>query len=500
MVVSRRSFLAGAGSLALSHRAFAAPLNVRDFGIRGDGLTDETDGWRALARHVRQSPGAAVRGNRGDVYRLDGDTTVELPDACRLELDGARFLRLKPLPRGRYLITFGTDASVDVLDIEVGDGADFNRLVRFYDRAQVEFIDLQATRRIKNKASDLDAAVLFVGNQNRSTPADDRAGQFRLGRIHSNNIDAVVLFTQFSVTAGQPNPLRDISVGTCRFQKAVLGLYLRNVQSGTIEDVRQDGFADGAKPAEVGGNAVLCNGAKDIIFRRIEANDTPSHGMRIGGPVKNTFELDSGNITVEHFISRRSRRSGFKCKPGLDGSRARNITLKHAEIHDCHFGNAPSTNEQGVLLECTDDFQGGHISVGVRELRDGTSSHDAVHLSNVSRASFGRLDSDRPARHHVWLNSTPQANFSRGPLHDIRFDVINGRGAGGANIGVDGYDQEVSDISVATARFQGGKGPIDVRSGRLAGPIRIGHASAGGRPTCGPSVDGRLVSVDATTC
>lgn len=500
MVVTRRSFLAGIGTLAVTRRASAATVNVRDFGIRGDGVADETEGWRALARHARLSPDISIRGNRGDVYRLDSDAAVEMPNGCRLDLAGARFLRTNPLPRGRYLITFGTDARVDVLDIEISAGADFNRLVRFYDRANVDTIKLHAAQRMKNKASDLDAAVLFVGNQNHSTPADDRSGHFRVGWIESDNIDAVALFTQFSVAAGQPNPLRDTSIGTCRFKKAVLGLYLRNLQSGTIEDVQQIGFADGAEPAEVGGNAVLCNGVRDLTFRRIEANDTPSHGMRIGGPIKNTFELESAGITVELFISRRSRRSGFKCKPGRDGSRAQNITLKRAEIYDCHFGNAPSTNEQGILVECTDGFQSDRVSIGVREARDGTSSHDAVHLSNVTDASFGRLNSDRPVRHHVWLNTTPQANYARGPVRDIRFETIDGRGAGGANIAVDGYDENVEGISVATANFQGGKGSIAVRSGKLLGPIRIGRATPASRPACGPGVDGRLVSVNGTTC
>ncbi|WP_156407048.1 hypothetical protein [Bosea sp. Root670] len=473
---------------------------MRDFGIRGDGLADETEGWLALTKQARQQPSALIRGNKGDVYRLDSDAMVEIPDGCRLDLAGARFLRTKPIARGRYLMTFGTDAAVNDLDIELSEGANFNRLVRFFDRANVDSIKVHAARRMKNKVSDLDAAILFVGNQSRPTPSDDSAGHFRLSRIETENIDSAVLFTQFSVAAGQPNPLRDVSIGTCRFKKAVLGLYLRNVQTGTIEDVQQTGFADGAEPAEVGGNAVLCNGARDLTFRRIEANDTPSHGMRIGGPIKNTFELESAGITVELFISRRSRRSGFKCKPGRDGSRARNITLKRAEIYDCHFGNAPSTNEQGVLIECTDGFQAGHISIGVREARDGTSSHDAVHLSSVTDSSVGRLDSDRPVRHHVWLNTTPQANYARGPLRSIRFEEINGRGAGAANIGVDGYDQDVSDISVARANFQGGKGPIAVRSGRLVGPIRLDRASPGSRPTCGLDVDAHRVIVNATTC
>ncbi|TQI72707.1 hypothetical protein FHT98_0419 [Bosea sp. AK1] len=489
----------GLGGIAFAARATAyAPVNVRDFGIGGNGLTDETEGWKALARQALQQPNVPIRGNRGDVYRIDGDTAIEMPDACQLILDGARFLRTKPVPRGRYLLTFGTDALVDHLDVEIGEGAGFSRLLRFYDRAHIEAIGLRAARRMKNKSSDLDAAVLFVGNQNKRTVADDQAGHFSLGRIESYNIDSVVLFTQFAVAAGQPNPLRDISIGTCRFRKAVLGLYLRNVRSGVVDDVRQSELADGAQSGEVGGNAILCSGVQDLVFRQIEANDTPSHGMRLGGPTKDTFEQETANVDIQSFKSRRSLRSGFKCKPGVDGSRARNVILKRAEIYDCHFGNAPSTNEQGVLLECVDGFSSDYISIGVREALDGTSSHDAVHLSCVTEARFGRLDSEKPVRHHIWINTTPQANYARGQAKNIIFETVNGRGAGGANVGVDGADQEIGNIKIRRGNFEGGKGVLDVRSGQLVAPIQIDNDA--GSVQCAPGVDRRLVRVGVKSC
>jgi hypothetical protein len=381
----------------------------------------------------------------------------------------------------------------------MGPGASFRRLIRFYDRATVHSVDLKADARLGSKISDLDACLLFVGNENRSTLADERHGHFRLDRIDSHNIDAVVLFTQFSVSPGVPNSLRDVKVGTCRFTKSVMGLYLRNVSGAVVDDVRQTEFADGAQPAEPGGNTVLCNGGHDLLFRRIEAIDTPSHGMRVGGPVKNTFELEPSNITVETFVSRRSRRSGFKCKPGREGARAKNIVLRKAEIYDAHYANAPSTNEQGVLIECTDGFKAGTVTVGVKDATDGTSSHDAVHISNVTNASFDKLVSNRPYRHHVWINTTPQANFAHGPVRDIRFSAIEGRGARTAAIGIDGLDQEVGDIEFRNALLRNEQ-VLAVRSGKLTGTISVDGDLGRSRSTCAPTVNPSRVRINGQPC
>lgn len=301
-----------------------APANANDYGVKGDGTTDDASALNSLlAAAVAAKVPAFIPPRR---YALASQLTI--PTGAVVQAAGATFV--KTTNSSTYAITVGSDVTIDALNVEVTGGATNEAGVQITgSRVQVGSI------RVVSLTNDQPGAnALLIGNPGGAACSNIR-------------VDSVTL-TQFRT------PLRvaqvdRLTLSNLRVTNYLYGAYIIDVTNSVFRGAR----LTGTSPASTGGagnNAMLlesqgadfaCSG---IVFEDWIAEDAPEHAFRIGG------SLAVRDITFRRCIARKPGSAPGNVATGGSGFKALGVAGHHHQrivYTDCTVLDG-NTNASGI--------------------------------------------------------------------------------------------------------------------------------------------------------
>lgn len=365
---------------------------TRDFGVVGDGVTDDFPAMFALAVYAKANPDFE--------YRFTPEMRIALTSqngpldfgAARVRMRGARFYCSRNDTSNDHCFTLGAGADWDDLNVKFTGGA-FQRFVMLQGRvgdlagAKVGRIKLWSATPIGTLTDQFDSAIRFLAGdavtEDNSTgdgaaPASTVWADVDIGRIDTYNIQ-YVLNSRISaaITYGW-------RVGFAKIRGYVLGLKLVSTRGGTVGgfDIQLQTTDADTVP---GHNGILLGGAQDMSMGSGIVADSGEHGIRVGGGL-DAVQMDSKNIAFGNLIVKRPGQCGFKAWAGwawIDG-----LTIASLTVIDCSYNNSPGTNEDGLRLEQVRNANIGPVVVKVQDRA--TSCYDGIYIAGGQNIAIAR--------------------------------------------------------------------------------------------------------------
>lgn len=403
-----------------------------EFNITGNGITDDTPGFLALAAHAATDNSKVFRGRRGATYLVNSAANLALPAGTRFEMLNSRFLRGASLSGSNRIFTFAADAAMeDTLNIELDEGVVYQRLVRLTDGCFMPEIILSAATRNQVVASPNDHAFSWVGET--GTESMRYAGY---GELRASNIDVLTQF--YRPAAGgsteetyDPTPAEDIKIGWARTEKCGMPVWLRNCKNVSIEDPQNIGALEGGVTS-ADQYVVLMEGVQDIYIKHGKGVENLTHLCRNSGR-RTVNEISDRNVNIGDWMGIRGHRTVVKSQPGLTGERVSSLSVGNIIAQDMGyepnegdgtFGPDPESNEEIVRLDCID---GAHVqSINGRAVDRPYSCYDGLVIADSTAVNVESYDVENPYRHHIAFLSYTQGGLDPGPVNDCRIGYARG--------------------------------------------------------------------------
>lgn len=428
---TRQTKLHGTGSRARSLTArFGDTVDLREFFDRTGAVGTETlnnVAFTDLIAEINANPQKkTLRGHKGDVYRISGETLRTFAGVGRLMMDGAAFHWTGNLGASNSpLFSFANGWDVEGMEFRVLSGASLRRLLDFTGGDhKLSDIYLWADAQIGNVNALLDYAVRIYRNNNR-------VRGFKVA-----NIDKAIL----AYGAGGDG---DPGIGN-RFDDVEVINYVTGFELRNLLDCRNTGYRCRGRSAngtqDAGHNGLLHSGIGDYVLLAYKIRDAAEHGCRFGG-TRNSEQLSRG-ITVGSGEIIRSGQSGLKFYTGNVGQRFIDVNVSGVNVIDCQYepenpGEQPGFNDEAFLLQQIVNGTFTGLSASQRDNPTGFSCDCVVYISGANHLLVEGVRGSKPRRNLIRISE-----FDGGDLdHSVEIldnTSVTVKGASGTDIGADG--------------------------------------------------------------
>lgn len=433
-----------------------------EFGITGDGITDDTPGFQALATFAESDVSKIFRARRGATYRVDSAQNLIFPVGSQFEMLTARFVRGASLSSSNRIFQFSSDCGFeDRFRLELEEGVVYQRLVRFTDGCFIPEIEINAATRNQVILSPNDHALTWIGEA--GTESMKWAGY---GELAATNIDVLSYFYRPAAGPGDSTPARDIKIGNARTKNCGLIVWVRNCMDVSVGDLLNVGAPIGGSTGE-DSYVLLMNGVQNLYANSVRGVEMLSHVCRNSGP-SNANDISDRNIQIGSISSIRGHRTAYKTQPGLEGQRISKVQIGQIMADDNGYdgdaGVVPESNEEIVRLDCADGVQIGRI-LGRNKDR-AYSCYDGLVIANSTGVTVDSYDVENPYRHHISFLRYTQGGLADGPVKDCRIGYVRGyrslSGNQDANVLIDCAGHDFSNNNIDHFEFANGTDVFEI--------------------------------------
>jgi hypothetical protein len=324
----------GAAAVArtLANR-FADVVNVKDFGVVGDGVADD---YTAIIN------AAALASNTGATLLFDGSKTylfgltlatsqITFPPNLRIKTNGATFIAAYNTTSNSYSIQVNQNSYIDELNIVVPTGVRRDRCLYVIGsntnihKISVTSIDVQTT------TESNDAGVRIQGGS-----------LIDIGTVNVTNYDRSIIVATTNRSY----------ISAINITNYVRGLWMFDNVDLTIGQTSIKTRSPNASNLP-GHNGILmsCNAAnaqRNITINSATVEDSGEHGIRVGG------DFEQINITFNNPYVYNCGNCGIKLL-GTDTntptSKNKNIIINSPVIENCGTSASAASNKVGILIE-----------------------------------------------------------------------------------------------------------------------------------------------------
>lgn len=441
----RTSKIHGTDSIARTMPArFGDTIDLREwFDRTGSSGTDTANNtaFAALITYLSANTDkVTLRGHKGDVYRISGNTTRSFPNVGRLMMDGARFDWTGTLGASTSpVFSFNTGWDVEGMEFRVLSGATVKRVLDFVGTHKIDDVYVYADSQIANSDTLLDYAVRILRHDNR----------VRNLKVKKFDKAIIAYGADGDGVPGLGNRFEDVSV-----EDYLTGFELRN-----LKDCRNIGYRckgrSGAAASNPGENGLLHSGIADYVLMGYKVENSGEHGIRFGG-TRNSEQL-SRRITVGPGVITRSAQCGLKFFTGTAGQRFIGVAINGVNVIDCQYEperplELPGFNDEGFLLQQIIDGMVTGCSVSYQDNPTGFSSDCCMFITSSQDLRVVGFRGSKPKRNLLRIAEYDDGAGSS-PVETLANNSISFVDAYGYDIGEDGVyidhpTQSVRDLNI----------------------------------------------------
>lgn len=286
-------------------RQYSGAINVKWFGAKGDGVTDDTVAIQSAM-------------NTGDVI-FDGDCTYLISSIL--------------VPDNTNLTTYNSIFKSDGLS-EI--------IVEIQNNSKIDNINITADTQIANTSSMTKGAVKITGSYNT------------IGTIRVNNFDFGVVLYGATYT----------EINNIYITNYVRGILNRNSSFISIRNIDVDIKSVNARQ-DPGHNGLLVSSGTNLTYGTILVKHSGEHGIRFGGAYSGEEVVKY--VDIESVSTVLTGQCGFKINPDF-GQTAKYFNIGRIHVIDCAYGHSTGTNNDGVRIQKANKISIGEIIVD-RELK-----------------------------------------------------------------------------------------------------------------------------------
>lgn len=361
-------------------------LVAADFGVKADGITDDTGALMAgLAESARL--GLPLHLPAASLLRVTG--TLRPPSGAILEGNGSTLEWATPTGAGSWLVSLSGTTGVTLRDV----------VLKFSANAST-FTDQRGLTALRAWSLTLDRVSLWSVSDTAASASINALGlllqdcvDLRLDRISMDGWSNAIRLRN----------LDGVDITSLSVHRYRLGLWVSDCKRIRVRGGRIWG-KNFAFAQDSGHNGILVdadvNGGTDtILFEDITVEDSGATGFRLGGQ-KEVYRID--------FVRCRAIRAGsngFKTLGGTvaAGSWHRFISFTDCYVEDCGMGGG--TNTAAIAVHLSTDVTITNLTVRPGGARaDGRSSREAVSVAGASRVAMTNIVVSFPEYAGIYLN------------------------------------------------------------------------------------------------
>lgn len=415
-------------------------INARDYGVTGDGTTDDRAALLNAA-NAAVALGYPLVIPSGFTCALA--STLILPAGLRLNTNGAKFQALAQTGRAPQVqIASNTTVTGGIFITTLGGINGSGLTIQGATNVRIDVVDVESTLTGQGSANVRDNALNINGSS-----------YVTIDRVRLKNYDFPL---------GVEN-VPNLTINWIECDTYVKALWLRDTPRLRIHG----GWVRGVSPNASylpGHNGVLVEAtapAEDIRINNVTVYDAQEHGFRTSGPAQ------IKNIWFNNCAAINCTGTGFKILGSLlsEGVYNENVYIINGLVEDC--GNV-NQNTCGFLIQMAKYVK--VVSPIVRNRNKTSSGHTGIRMGGVYHIQITDPDIINPSQYGIWIDSE-LANVSDVKINGANIDqstgwcvyMSNGQASGAAN-NFNNIEIEAtcSLVSTAGGAFYAGRGAYAV--------------------------------------
>lgn len=310
-------------------------VSIKDFGLVGDGITDETFKMQ-LAINASATNGFVLDCLSGNNFLV---SSIELPNNTRLKMNDSslyfdRVATASPSNREFLEITVASNCLIDNLNIKHTGG----------NRSNSYCVDVQGDYNVIGTIS-----VLSVEQTNNSF-INVTGNNNTIGKVKTVNVDRPLNIEGVTTTT------TGNTVDKLDFKSYIRGVKIKNSKGYEIGEHFMSGRSPNVNPLAItpGHNGILLEGAPDGVIGNGVVEDAGEHAYRIGGESR----IRTTNVKYGNLKAVRPRGCAFKTNPfgknqGGVEDYVDGIFVNSIEGVDCGDGQLGELGKQPDIVRIT---------------------------------------------------------------------------------------------------------------------------------------------------
>lgn len=467
-----------------------AVLFADDFGLVGDGVTDETAKLQTL---LNDAAGKVLMLGHGKTYAIATATGLTFPANTTLIANGSKFKRLTArsgaIADSDYNITVGDDCEIDRLEIEAFGGlSDVGGLVISGNRVHIGTIKVTTPTAGSGGLGSLWNAVRVGTNSGKSYDV-------HIDRIECSNWDRPIFvrnIERFSIGFVSVTTYRR---GIC-FDNAAHGV----LHGGYIRTISPNATGAAGDNGVLVENSTGHNDTRDIRVCNVTVEDAGEHAFRVGGQYtirdiwhENCHAKNPGASNTGVYPPDNNGGCGFKtlCSGAISGMSNSNIHYMNCSVEDINAtsianlaARAGKSNFAGFQMGKV--FGGSIVNPVVTKRRadsgsyaeTGNSCFNGIEIIGCQKITITNPQIQRPYNSGIYIYDFNDGVNDWGQTDDI--EILGG------HVQVPGVAGVEIDCAVITMRRISIQGFLSVNTGQYT--MKVNKSGTGAFTNCWASM------------
>jgi hypothetical protein len=460
-------------------------VHADDFGLLGDGVTDETT---QLQRLFNAAQGKTLMLGYNKTYAFDTATGLAILANTTLIANGSKFKRLTArsgaISDADYNITVGNDCNIDKLEVDaVGGASDCGGVLISGSRVRIGRLKV-------NCGSAGSGSLGNLWNAARIGPNAGSATDIHIGELITSDWD-------------RPYSVQNVdgwSIGFVRVTNYRRGLYIKDSSNGYVAGGKITAVSPNTNGFP-GDNGILIEATAshgsthDIRIRNVTVEDAGEHGFRLGGQfiTRNVWHTNchakNTGAGLGVYPPNNNGGCGFKAEgpTAVFGARHQNIHYIDCSVEDMNATSIANVAARGgksnfAGFQLAKIFNGSIVNPIVTKrpadtgtyAETGNSCFNGIEIIGCQKITITNPQIQRPYNSGVYIYDFSDGVNDWGQTDDI--EVIGG------HVNTPGVAGVEVDCSVITMRRISIQGDLAVNAGQYT--MKVAKSGTGAFVNC----------------